>query len=65
LLGDVKKEKVTLLHQDLENTRGPHERIAGETHSLTKGTAKVYRGSAVIVGCGYVGRWGAVMLAKS
>jgi len=71
LLGNVNKQKVTLVDEGGSGHGEHNEDLIREQLARNyaffgeEGMQKVRRGSVVIVGCGGVGSWAAVMLARS
>lgn len=71
ILGNVKKPKVGLVDEQYSRHSEYSEDLIREQLARNyaffgeEGMRKVRRGSVVIVGCGGVGSWAAVMLARS
>ena len=71
MLGNVKKQKVSPVDEGDSGHGGYNEDLIREQLARNyaffgeEGMRKVCRGSVVIVGCGGVGSWAAVMLARS
>ena len=71
ILGNVKTQKTTLVDEGDLGNGGYNEDLIREQLARNyaffgeEGMRKVCRGSVVIVGCGGVGSWAAVMLARS
>jgi len=70
-LRGVKKKQTTLLDQEGSEPGGHNEDLIREQLARNyaffgeEGMQKARRGSVVVVGCGGVGSWAAVMLARS
>lgn len=71
LRGDVKKHKETLLDEGSSGPREHNEDLIREQLARNyaffgeEGMQTARRGSVVVIGCGGVGSWAAVMLARS